>query len=183
MTLLGGVGRLSDLYGRTSASRSVWALLIANAIPLVGVVFLGWSLWTILVLYWLENGIVGAWNIPRILLAEGSVLPDGSPTLPMSRVLGSTDSGLGRAATAIFFTIHYGLFWAIHGAFVFALPLFAGFSSSFTSTFTEPQFIQLPDGTLQVLDQVSRSPFGEVAWSSVASARWRWSSATARHSS
>jgi len=168
MTLVGGVGRLSNLYGRTTASRSVWALLVANAIPLVGVLFLGWSLWTILVLYWLENGIVGAWNIPRILLAEGSVLPSGPTTRMLGGVFGSSVSVFGRTATAIFFTIHYGLFWVVHGAFVFALPMFAGFSSTFTSAFTEPQFIQLPDGTFEVLDQVSRSPFGEIAWSSVA---------------
>ena len=168
MSAVGGIGRLSDLYGRTTASRSVWALLIANAIPLVGVVFLGWSLWTILVLYWLENGIVGAWNIPRILLAEGSILPSGPSTRAMSQVFGSSVNVFGRGATAIFFTIHYGLFWIVHGVFVFALPMFAGFSSSFSSAFGEPQFIELPDGTLGVVNQAAGSPFGEIAWSSVA---------------
>ena len=51
---------------------AVVALLAANAIPIIGVLFFGWSLMTILVLYWLENGIVGLWNIPRMLLARGA---------------------------------------------------------------------------------------------------------------
>ena len=67
------LGRAFDLYRRTATSRSAIALLIANAIPLVGVLFFGWSLLTILVLFWIENGIVGFWNVPRILLARQSL--------------------------------------------------------------------------------------------------------------
>ena len=68
------LGRAFDLYRRTATSRSAVALVIANAIPLIGVLFFGWSLITILVLFWVENGIVGIWNIPRILLARGSLV-------------------------------------------------------------------------------------------------------------
>jgi hypothetical protein len=168
VTLVGGVGRLSNLYARTTASRSVVALLTANAIPLVGVLFFDWSLWTILVLYWLENGIVGLWNLPRILLAEGTTPASGLTSHLTFKVLGNTVNPFDRVATALFFAIHYGIFWTVHGVFVFTLPLFAGFSSAFSSAFSEPQFIQLPDGTFGVLDQVSHSAFGEIAWSSVA---------------
>ena len=59
------MARAFDLYRRTGASRSAVLLLAANAVPLVGVLFFGWSLWTILVLYWIENGIVGFWNMPE----------------------------------------------------------------------------------------------------------------------
>jgi len=68
------LGRAFELYRRTATSRSAIALVIANAIPLIGVLFFGWSLITILVLFWIENGIVGFWNVPRILLARGSAL-------------------------------------------------------------------------------------------------------------
>ena len=67
------LGRAFDVYRRTTTSRSAIALVIANAIPLVGVLFFGWSLLTILVLFWIENGIVGFWNVPRILLARQSI--------------------------------------------------------------------------------------------------------------
>ena len=36
-----------------------------NLVPLVGVLFLGWNVYTLLVLYWAENGIVGALNVAQ----------------------------------------------------------------------------------------------------------------------
>ena len=53
------VERLLAWYRLTSSVGAVVALVVANAIPLVGVLFLGWNVWNILVVYWLENGIVG----------------------------------------------------------------------------------------------------------------------------
>ena len=89
------VGRAFDLYRRTATSRSAIALVAANAIPLIGVLFFGWSLLTILVLFWIENGIVGLWNIPRILLAQGSILPS-LPDMPEEAAFNAT--GNARAA-------------------------------------------------------------------------------------
>ena len=71
--------RWLGLVQRTADTRAVAALLVANAIPLAGVLFLGWSLWTILVIYWLENAIVGLFSLPRILLARGEIAPGLDP--------------------------------------------------------------------------------------------------------
>lgn len=143
------LGRAIGLYRRTASSRTAMVLLLANLIPLVGVVFFGWSLLTILVLYWVENGIVGFWNIPKIILAQGSVMP----TLPIPDAdatahapnMGATPApargaadrwtvagppghwvgAMGRVGIAIFFAFHYGIFWIGHGFFVLlALPEF-----------------------------------------------------------
>ena len=64
--------------GWMGAAAAVIALVLANLLPLVGVVFLGWSLLTVLLLYWLENGIVGAYNVARMALAGGETaqMPD-----------------------------------------------------------------------------------------------------------
>lgn len=78
----GSLVRAVGLYRRTATSRSAILLLVANAIPLVGVAFFDWSLLTILVLYWLENGIVGFWNVPRIALAQGSIVPTARSAMP-----------------------------------------------------------------------------------------------------
>ncbi len=103
---------LAAAYRVSSSSVALGALVLGNLIPLAGVLFAGWDLQTILVLYWLENGIVGAYNIPKILLAQGDASPVGSP--------------VGRLGTVAFFMVHYGGFWAVHGVFVwFALPAFA----------------------------------------------------------
>lgn len=94
-------------------------LVGANLVPLVGAVFFGWSVWTILVLYWIENGIVGVLNVPKILLAQGRLTVDlaGSPL-----ALGSF--GALRFLFAPFFLLQYGIFWAVHGFFVLGfLPL------------------------------------------------------------
>ena len=42
------LGHAYTAYRRSAGSRSIVALLAANAIPLVGVLFFGWSLITIL---------------------------------------------------------------------------------------------------------------------------------------
>ena len=110
--------------GRHRSTASLVGLLIANAIPLVGVLFFGWSLITVLVLYWIENGIVGLWNIPRIALASGK---DEAQTA-------ATQAQNTKAFIIPFFCIHYGIFWFVHGFFLFTfsqLALFGGFEPSF----------------------------------------------------
>ncbi len=103
---------------RSSSSAAAVALLIAfNLLPLVGVLVWGWNVQSLLVLYWLENGIIGLLAIPRILRAEGSPAPPGVTV----KVGSSTAS---KFVLVPFFLLHYGIFWTVHGAFVFMLPLF-----------------------------------------------------------
>jgi hypothetical protein len=112
---------------------AVLALIVANAIPLFGVLFLGWSAWNILVIYWLENGIVGAFNVLKMSRADGSDLPtgDGPGGLGAMRLVvnGRPATGLAKAVLVPFFVLHYGIFWFVHGVFVLTLPLFAGLGS------------------------------------------------------
>ncbi len=49
---------------------SLLALVIANALPLVGVLFLGWTVFPLVLLYWLENLVVGGFNVAKLLLAQ-----------------------------------------------------------------------------------------------------------------
>jgi len=197
------LGRAFDLYRRTATSRSAIVLVVANAIPVIGVLFFGWSLLTILVLFWIENGIVGFWNIPRILLARGTILQAlvdmpidaamnatgnaraaaelrarwqqaqgrlamqesaGRPVMPVGSMplnLG----GIGRAGMALFFLVHYGMFWAVHGIFVFALPSFMSFGGG-AACFDEGISGGLPFAP-GLGDTFCASPFGEVVWSNV----------------
>lgn len=83
------------------------ALVAANLVPLAGVLFLGWSLFGVLLLYWLESGIIGAYNVPRILLAQGR--PDEAAAPHPTRM-----ASPGRLGLAGFFLIHYGGFWVAH---------------------------------------------------------------------
>jgi hypothetical protein len=185
------LGRAFEIYRRSSTERSAIALLVANAIPLIGVLFFGWSLLTILVLFWIENGIVGLWNIPRILLARGSVL-QSLPNMPMDAAMNATGDpqaaaelqarwqalrnqgmpplnvgGIGRAGMALFFLVHYGLFWAVHGIFVFALPNFLSFRSPECIGFPPVEQFPPVEGFPFDATTCASSPFGDVVWSNV----------------
>jgi Family of unknown function (DUF6498) len=114
--------------GSTLASAIL--LVAVNVIPLIGVAFWGWSLMMILVLYWIESGIVGVINVFKIARAAGG---DGPPvTVEGNRVtirMSGMAAGMTRGAVIGFFVLHYGIFWVVHGVFVFLLPLFAGLSA------------------------------------------------------
>ncbi len=74
-------------------------LVLANLIPLAGVLWWGWSVASIVIFYWSENLIVGFYNILKMLTA-----------------------GVRRSIfLACFFTMHYGGFCAGHGFFVVEL--------------------------------------------------------------
>jgi Family of unknown function (DUF6498) len=109
---------------------SIVLLVAVNVIPIIGVAFWEWSLMMILVLYWIESGIVGVINVFKIARAEGGEGPavsvDGNRVT--IRISGMA-SGMGRSSVIGFFILHYGIFWVVHGVFIFLLPLFAGLST------------------------------------------------------
>jgi len=83
-------------------------LVAANLVPLAGVLFFGWSVFATLLLFWVENVIVGGFNVLRMLWAQ--------PDNPLIWV--------AKAGMIPFFIVHYGMFTTVHGAFV--LTLFGG---------------------------------------------------------
>ena len=89
-------------------SPSALVLVAANLVPLAGVLFFGWSVFATLLLFWVENVIVGAFNVLRILVAQPRVGAMWAAKLFMIP----------------FFTFHYGMFVTVHGIFV--LSLFGG---------------------------------------------------------
>ncbi len=83
---------------------SVLLLVAANLVPLYGVFLFHWKVFPILVLFWMENVVVGIFNVFRMLVA--------SPTKPVNWLV--------KVFMIPFFCIHYGLFTLAHGVFVFA---------------------------------------------------------------
>jgi hypothetical protein len=90
---------------------SAIALVAANAAPVFGVLLLDWKVVSVLLLFWLENVVIGLFNVAKILLAQGNARSASS-----GRVL--PFAWLGNIALAAFFTIHYGIFCAVHGLFI-----------------------------------------------------------------
>ena len=133
--------RLVAWYRIGSSVGAVVALLVANAIPLIGVLFLGWNVWTILTIYWLENGVVGIFNILKMARAEGPEPTGRAATLYNGRPVGTT---AGAKATLIpFFIVHYGIFWVVHGIFVLTLPQFQAFGGESAGIRSDPVAIIL----------------------------------------
>ena len=87
---------------------SVVVLVGANLFPLCGVLFQGWRVFPLVLLFWMENVIVGVFFILRLVAAR---LPE------MQRGTGL----IAKLFLVPFFAFHYGLFTMVHGVFVFAL--------------------------------------------------------------
>lgn len=67
--------------------------------------FLGWKVFPIVLLYWLENVVVGGYNVAKLLLAK--------PREPVYWA--------GKLVLVPFFLVHFGGFTYIHGVLVMAL--------------------------------------------------------------
>jgi hypothetical protein len=88
-------------------------LIAVNIVPLVGVLIFDWSLFSIVFLYWIENGIVGFFNVLKIAWARKPVSSESRFTI--------NGRPAGRASKLFiipFFIFHYGMFWVVHGVFV-----------------------------------------------------------------
>ncbi|MDZ7705575.1 MAG: DUF6498-containing protein [Trueperaceae bacterium] len=90
----------------SSSPIALAALVGANLLPLVGVLLFDWSLFAVMLLYWAENGVIGVFNVVKMLAASR----------------GGWFGSLGERLFLVpFFTVHYGGFWLVHGVFVFSL--------------------------------------------------------------
>jgi hypothetical protein len=91
--------------GKTISDIPVICLVAANAIPLYGVAIGGWDAFSIVLLYWAENLIIGFYNV-----------------LKMATFKAESPAGqLQKLFMIPFFILHYGGFCAGHGFFVLLL--------------------------------------------------------------
>jgi hypothetical protein len=100
-----------------------------NVIPVSGVLFFGWSAFSLLIFYWIENVVIGAFN--ALKLSVLSVL---------SAAHGKTGV-LAGAFLVPFFCLHYGLFCYVHGVFLLAMLLFGGMAPPVLAGGFEPSNI------------------------------------------
>jgi Family of unknown function (DUF6498) len=114
------------------AVTSIVALVVSNLVPLLGVLFGDWSLFLLLVMYWIESGIIGAVNVAKMAMARGQ----DSDTRSRITLRGMPSSAAGRLLLIPFFIFHYGIFWVVHGVFVLTLPIFMGIGSTI---FAQPE--------------------------------------------
>jgi hypothetical protein len=85
-------------------SLSIQVLTVANLLPLFGVVFLDWDAAAIVLLYWIENLIIGLFNVLRMILVKAE----------------SAAGQFQKLFMIPFFCVHFGGFCAVHGFFLLA---------------------------------------------------------------
>jgi len=133
---------------------SVIALMLADLVPLAGVFLFHWEVFPLLFLFWLENVIIGAVNVAKMILASGSITSGlresdlvnqalqerleqmkDSPDPTVQAEIRQLDGGVGRVIGNVmgwamklflvpFFCFHYGMFTFVHG--IFLMTLFGG---------------------------------------------------------
>jgi hypothetical protein len=82
------------------------AILVSNLLPVFGILYLHWSMGSVMVLYWVENVIVGLFTILKIAFARAQI-----------------GSGTGKLAIIVFFCLHFGGFCLGHGIIIAGLFL------------------------------------------------------------
>jgi hypothetical protein len=116
-------------------------LIVANLVPLGGVLWLGWEVFDILLLYWTESVIIGVLNVLRMISSQSNNILSGLiPTTrrqDMTAALEQVNLQLPMQAIKFFiipfFVFHYGMFCYGH---LSAVVGFFGNQTSSTSVTT-----------------------------------------------
>lgn len=93
---------MSSILNRLG-SWSLATLIAANLIPLIGVLFYAWDEAIVLALFWIENLIIGAFNLLKIL------------------AIVIRQRRFREIFLAVFFVFHYGMFCSVHGMILWDL--------------------------------------------------------------
>jgi hypothetical protein len=109
---------------------SLTALVMVNLVPLIGALLLGWKVGDILLLFWLENVVIGVFNVLRMGVRMVTAL-DWSALFLVP-----------------FFVMHYGIFCAGHGFFLFTM-FHAGEGVPGPSSFSLGGVVELVRGLIQ----------------------------------
>lgn len=91
---------------------TVVVLILANLLPLWGILFWKWEVFPLLFLFWIENVMIGLINVLKMLVCE--------PRSPAKWA--------AKLFMIPFFCFHYGLFTLVHGIFV--IFVFGGYVES-----------------------------------------------------
>jgi hypothetical protein len=122
------------------------ALVLANLVPLFGVLLLDWNVGAIVMLYWTENLVIGLYTLLKMLVTGGS-------------------AALGLM---LFFCLHYGGFCTIHGMFVLELTKFAGEISTQLPAASWPGPLVLVQKAIYFGQQILDAAPQEFSWACIA---------------
>jgi hypothetical protein len=120
----------------------VLALVLANLVPVFGVLYLGWDVGAIVVLYWMENLITGGYTLLRMFVT----------------------ARFSEPFHMLFFCVHYGAFCAVHGLAVLELTNFAGDRADIAAQHSWPGPLVLVQMFVNLVRQVIDAAPAEFLW-------------------
>jgi len=95
-------GEHKRFLGMATVTITSMSLILANLVPLAGAVFLKWDVFMILLTFWMENVVIGFFNILRMATAQA----------------GGISSTVAKFMLIPFFAVHYSGFCLGHLAFL-----------------------------------------------------------------
>ncbi|MFA5856490.1 MAG: DUF6498-containing protein [Candidatus Pacearchaeota archaeon] len=111
---------------------SMIILIISNLIPIYGVLFWNWNIFNILILYWLESGIIGFFTIFKIMLSNGDLNYKNDKPIKLNLTL----KIFLKLILIPFFIIHYSIFMLVHLMFIY-------FISTLTKSPIQPFYLAM----------------------------------------
>ncbi|SFZ86168.1 hypothetical protein SAMN02983003_3342 [Devosia enhydra] len=87
-------------------------LVAANLLPVLGVLLVGWDVFVLIMLYWLETAIIGFWTFVGIIRA---------PRTSFGSINGKPVDIPSRPLLALFILVHAGIFMGVHYVFVWSI--------------------------------------------------------------
>lgn len=126
--------------------------LLVDISPILAIIFFGWGIDELVVFYWIENLIIGAGVLARLISCG---------------VLGRQFSAI---FLSVFFFFHYGMFCLVHGVFLFqffgpnfnALPLFLILIVMWEAVLFATQFIAKRRYESDTPNEIMFSPYGRI---------------------
>jgi hypothetical protein len=106
---------------------SMAVLVASNLMVLYGLFYLGWGVFALIFLFWLENVIIGLFNVLKMLANRPS----------------ETANWFGKLFMIPFFSVHYGMFTGVHGIFVLSLFGPESLKQSIGSPFEAGAYLQV----------------------------------------
>lgn len=134
---------------------TLFSLITANLVPILGIFLLDWDLFSILFFYWLESAVVGVYNIPRMAMA--------SPEVKDESVITTTTPKSHKLSGIIFFLIHYSGFMTGHGFFIF--ELFSPVEVKMTTVVLGIVFLTISHGISFVVNFIGHKEYKKVTLS------------------
>jgi len=133
---------------------SVISLILANLMPLFGVLLFDWKLFPIMFLYWLESAIVGFYNVLKMIKAEGTAAVNIELNeRPIEQ--------WSKLAVIFFFMFHYGIFMLVHGVFIFVL--FGPADMSLFAVFVAFPFLFISHGLSFIFNFLKQGEYKEIS--------------------